>query len=189
MLEDVVSHGTASNAKIPGYRIGGKTGTAQKSINGKYSKQNFISSFIGVFPIDNPKFVCVVSVDSPDYNRGKHWGNETAAPIVKDIFERIIINNNYYKNNNFINDEHLVDNISELIDGSQQLNTKNILIKNQTLIPSFSGLTLKQSIKEAKLSGLILNPAGISSKAVWQSIPPVKNINNASICTIKLETM
>ena len=145
-------------------------------------------AYLGVFPIDNPKFVCVVSVDSPDYNRGKHWGNETAAPIVKDIFERIIINN-YYKNNNFINDEHLVDNISELINGSPKLNTKNILIKNQTLIPSFSGLTLKKSIKETTLSGLILNPAGISGKVVWQSISPGKNINNASICTVKLETM
>ena len=89
MMEGVVNEGTATKARIPGFRIGGKTGTAEKFINGKYSKKNFISSFAAVFPVDEPKYVCVISVDSPSY--GKHWGNETAAPIVKDIFERLII--------------------------------------------------------------------------------------------------
>ncbi len=91
MMEDVVNHGTANKARIPGFRIGGKTGTAEKFVNGAYSKREFISSFAAVFPIGSPKYVCVISVDSPKY--GYHWGNETAAPIVKEIFERLIINN------------------------------------------------------------------------------------------------
>ena len=92
MMASVVTNGTAKNAQIPGFQIGGKTGTAEKYINGKYSKEKFISSFAAIFPLDNPKYVCIVSVDSPKY--GYHWGNETAAPIVKEIFQRIIINTN-----------------------------------------------------------------------------------------------
>ena len=51
-----------------------------KELRKKYSKRNFISSFAAVFPLENPQYVCVISVDSPAY--GYHWGNETAAPIV-----------------------------------------------------------------------------------------------------------
>ena len=88
MLEDVVVSGTGTNAYIPGFRVGGKTGTAEKFIDGSYSKREFISSFASIFPVDDPKYVCIVSVDSPLY--GFHWGNETAAPIVKNIYSRII---------------------------------------------------------------------------------------------------
>ena len=57
MMEGVVNEGTATKARIPGFRIGGKTGTAEKFIDGEYSKRNFISSFAAVFPIDDPKYV------------------------------------------------------------------------------------------------------------------------------------
>ncbi len=90
MLNDVVTQGTGAEAGIPGFHIAGKTGTAQKVVDGKYSDENFISSFAAIFPAENPRYVCIVSVDSPDYTRGYHWGSQTAAPIVKRIFERII---------------------------------------------------------------------------------------------------
>lgn len=88
MLRAVVEYGTASKAKIPGFDVAGKTGTAQKCVNGKYSDRDYISSFAGIFPANAPRYVCVVSVDSPSY--GFHWGNETAAPVVRKVFERII---------------------------------------------------------------------------------------------------
>ena len=91
ILTRAVNEGTGSNAMIPGYKIAGKTGTAQKSINGKYSEKYFISSFASIFPSDEPEYVCVVSVDSPQYY--KHWGNLTAAPIVQEIYKGIIENN------------------------------------------------------------------------------------------------
>jgi len=113
MMEGVVTQGTASKAGIPGYKIGGKTGTAEKFIDGRYSNKFFISSFASIFPIDDPRYVCVISVDSPIY--GFHWGNETAAPIVKEIFERIILKfdfepnlTNYSNlNSNQVNNGHL----------------------------------------------------------------------------------
>ncbi|NQU66811.1 MAG: penicillin-binding protein 2 [Candidatus Marinimicrobia bacterium] len=88
MLRGVILEGTADKARLPGFPIAGKTSTAQKYTENGYSKSEFISAFAGVFPIDNPEFVCVVAVDSPKY--GYHWGNETAVPVVRKVFERII---------------------------------------------------------------------------------------------------
>ena len=96
ILTEAVEQGTGTNAIINGYKIAGKTGTAEKFINGEYSKKYFVSSFASIFPADTPKFVCIISVDSPEYH--KHWGNITAAPIAKEIYKQIIIND-YLPNN------------------------------------------------------------------------------------------
>ena len=96
ILNRAVSDGTAKNIVIEGYDIAGKTGTAEKFIDGKYSKKEFISSFASIFPSSDPQFVCIISVDSPEYH--KHWGNVTAAPIAREIFVEMI-NNNFVRNN------------------------------------------------------------------------------------------
>ncbi|CDN45807.1 Stage V sporulation protein D [Paenibacillus sp. P22] len=83
-LESVVALGTGGNAFIDGYRVGGKTGTAQKVINGRYSPNEHIVSFIGVAPADNPKIVVYVAVDNP---QGIQFGGVVAAPIVRNILE------------------------------------------------------------------------------------------------------
>ena len=98
ILTKAVKYGTGTNAIIPGYNVAGKTGTAEKFIDGAYSEKYFVSSFASIFPSDNPKFVCVISVDSPEYH--KHWGNMTAAPIVKEIYKQIIINDYLSDNQN-----------------------------------------------------------------------------------------
>ena len=186
MMEEVVNHGTADKARIPGFRIGGKTGTAEKFINGSYSSREFISSFAAVFPADNPKYVCVINVDSPDY--GKHWGNETAAPIVKDIFERLIINNKEFipvESKPMPQFAH-TNNTDKL---APLLSTANIIQKRENTVPNFLGKTLKQTIQEAKDLGLLINPVGTSGRVVWQSVSPGQLVDNASTCTIKLESM
>jgi stage V sporulation protein D (sporulation-specific penicillin-binding protein) len=81
-LESVVAKGTGRNAFIDGYRVGGKTGTAQKVINGRYSASEHIVSFIGFAPADNPKLIVYVAVDNP---QGLQFGGLIAAPIVHDI--------------------------------------------------------------------------------------------------------
>lgn len=88
MLRGVILEGTADKAKLPGFHIAGKTSTAQKYTEKGYSKSEFISAFAGIYPFENPELVCVVAVDSPSY--GHHWGNETAAPVVRKVIERII---------------------------------------------------------------------------------------------------
>lgn len=72
-----------------GYRIGGKSGTAQKVINGRYVDGKFISSFIGVAPVDDPKAVALVMVDEPDRNIG-YYGSIVAGPVAADLLENIM---------------------------------------------------------------------------------------------------
>ena len=88
MLEEVVESGTGQNAQLPGYRIAGKTGTAQIFKDGAYSQGEFVSSFAAVFPAQAPQYVCVVAVEAPKY--GYHWGNMAAAPVVRRVFQQII---------------------------------------------------------------------------------------------------
>lgn len=84
-LESVVAQGTGKGAFVDGYRVGGKTGTAQKAVNGVYLKNNHIVSFIGFAPADDPQIVVYVAVDNP---KGTvQFGGVVAAPIVGNIIE------------------------------------------------------------------------------------------------------
>lgn len=88
-LESVVSLGTGRNAYIDGYRVGGKTGTAQKVSNGVYLHGNYIVSFIGFLPANDPKAVVYLAIDNP---KGiTQYGGTVSAPIVKNIMEDIIV--------------------------------------------------------------------------------------------------
>ncbi len=91
-LKDVIEKGTGTKAIIKGVEIGGKTGTGEiwsDKISG-YSSEEFISSFVSLFPISNPKYVMVVSIEAPsDYE--KRWGGETAAPCSKNIIKNILL--------------------------------------------------------------------------------------------------
>ncbi len=87
-LESVVSLGTGRNAYIDGYRVGGKTGTAQKVNNGVYMRGNYIVSFMGFLPANNPKVVIYLAIDNP---KGiTQYGGTVSAPIVRNIMEDII---------------------------------------------------------------------------------------------------
>ncbi|MFC4305640.1 stage V sporulation protein D [Cohnella boryungensis] len=81
-LEKVVAQGTGGKAFLNGYRVGGKTGTAQKVVNGRYSNDEHIVSFIGFAPADDPQLVVYVAVDNP---QGIQFGGVVAAPIVRNI--------------------------------------------------------------------------------------------------------
>jgi stage V sporulation protein D (sporulation-specific penicillin-binding protein) len=83
MMEGVVSSGTGSEAYLPGYRVGGKTGTAQKVVNGRYTSDTY-SSFFAMAPMDDPQVAVLVIVDSP---QGVHYGSKTAGPGVRMILE------------------------------------------------------------------------------------------------------
>jgi cell division protein FtsI (penicillin-binding protein 3) len=87
MLQKVVETGTGQKAKPAGYTAAGKTGTAQKidERTGGYSKQDFVSSFVGFVPAESPKLVILVMVDSPS---GVAWGGSVAAPVFKAVAEQ-----------------------------------------------------------------------------------------------------
>lgn len=96
-LESVVANGTGKNAYIENYRVGGKTGTAQKVKDGKYLIGNYIVSFIGFFPADKPDYVVYVAIDNP---KGiTQYGGTVSAPIAKNMILSIIDYKNYPKIN------------------------------------------------------------------------------------------
>ena len=88
-LESVVANGSGRNAYIENYRIGGKTGTAQKvGSDGRYMSGNYVLSFIGFMPADNPQFVVYIAIDHP---KGvTQYGGVVSAPIAKNVFKDII---------------------------------------------------------------------------------------------------
>ena len=87
ILETAVRVGSGKNCYIEGYKIGGKTGTAQKYKDGVIDRGKYISSFIGFAPADNPKYVVLVTVDEPQGYL--YYGSIVAAPAVKEIFQGI----------------------------------------------------------------------------------------------------
>ncbi|MEK7060681.1 MAG: penicillin-binding protein 2 [Patescibacteria group bacterium] len=78
MMVEAVDNGEAKWAKPKGYRIAGKTGTAQIPVAGHYDETKTIASFVGFAPVDNPKFVMLVTLREP---QSSQWGSETAAPL------------------------------------------------------------------------------------------------------------
>ena len=85
MMESVVSEGTGKNAKVEGYRIGGKTGTSEDGVN----TNKYVTSFIGVAPIENPQVVVLVTLYDPK-GEGGHSGGTVAAPVAGKIFKEVL---------------------------------------------------------------------------------------------------
>lgn len=128
-LEKVVSEGGGQNAFVEGYRIAGKTGTAQKVVDGRYAQGKYIASFGGMAPAEDPKVSVFISIDEPDPS--KYYAGQIAAPVAKQVFTDIF---NYMA---------LSSN-----------NTEKILVRNIT-VPEIRGLKKDEAIKvlkDAKLS-------------------------------------
>ena len=146
-LESVVANGSGRNAYIENYRIGGKTGTAQKVNNGTYMVGNYILSFIGFMPADKPKIVVYVAIDNP---KGVvQYGGTVAAPIAKGIFESYIE----------------INDLQPVKDGMPK--EYNWLDTKYSVLPSVIG----KSVKEANtiLKDYKLEYSGTGSKVIYQS--------------------
>ena len=88
-MESVVEKGSGKGVKTPGYRIGGKTGTAQKALNGIYLPGAKICSFVATLPVEDPRYVVLVVVDEP---QGAHaYGSTVAVPVAKQIIDALLI--------------------------------------------------------------------------------------------------
>lgn len=85
ILESVVSDGTGSKAYVPGYRVAGKTGTAQKVIDGRYAQGKYIASFAAVAPANDPKLAVLVIIDEP--SNGAYYGGLVAGPTTGEIIK------------------------------------------------------------------------------------------------------
>jgi stage V sporulation protein D (sporulation-specific penicillin-binding protein) len=87
LMVGVVDTGTGRNARVPGYKIGGKTGTATKVVDGKIAKGRYIASFVGFAPFPNPEVAVLISVDEP---QGAYYGGQVAAPIFGELMGEVL---------------------------------------------------------------------------------------------------
>ncbi|WP_269799384.1 stage V sporulation protein D [Bacillus sp. FJAT-42315] len=163
-LESVVAQGTGRNAFVEGYRVGGKTGTAQKARDGKYLKNNHIVSFIGVAPADDPQIVIYTAIDNP---KGTvQFGGTVAAPIVGKMIEDSLQILNVKPREKQIEKEVKWDDPE--------------VVK----VPNLVGLSKKEL--STQLYNLKLEISGSGQKVVQQSPMPGTKVETGSVIRIYL---
>ncbi len=92
LMQYVVEYGTAKKANVAGYQMGGKTGTAEKVVNGRYKDKAKLAIFVGAFPIQDPRYLIFVMIDEPQGNKstfGYATGGWVSAPVVSNIVSRM----------------------------------------------------------------------------------------------------
>ena len=186
MLVDVVQYGTGEKAKIKGWSIAGKTGTAYKFIDGAYSNK-YISNFAGFFPAEKPQVVGVIILDEPKY--GYHWGGYGAAPVFRRIAQRIINVDDSIKHHK--KEKRPTETVIANNDNEKSLialSTVNSLKKYQdgyAIVPNVRGMSIRKAKSILKKSNLRAKFEG-SGQVVWQSPAPGTKKLPGTICTIGL---
>lgn len=149
LLYSVINEGTGSTVSIPGYKIGGKSGTSIKLEDGQYKDNKTDASFFISYPVDNPKYTILVVVDEP---QGDNGGNTVAGPVAKNILEDIIRENKYPADYNQ-DEEIAAQNIS---------------------VPDVTGMTLKnatRTLRDQGLQSLIYNSSTDINMIIQQQSP------------------
>ncbi len=193
LLVGVVKEGTGVNAQIKGITVGGKTGTSQKLINGKYSKEQYNSSFVGFFPAENPKIVCYILVNSPTVGR---YGGSVAAPIFKNVAERIINTNpSYFQNpSEYKSDEKTEKKELNVMFTSTQTTKEGkvgeVTASQQPAVNIKSGCMPDLKNYSLRDAILVLSKLGVKYKVngsgniVSQSVQPGEPLNKGLTCTL-----
>ncbi|MBN1365366.1 MAG: transpeptidase family protein [Syntrophaceae bacterium] len=183
MLTAVVSaeDGTGKNAKIVNVNVAGKTGTAQKfdSSRGEYSSEKVRTSFMGFFPTDNPQVAILVILDEPQKEK---WGGVASAPVFKKIGEQILncIKTNIRETPVFEKDK--MEKV-QLVSAEQVLNSQDVTEDDESAMPSFLGLTIREAMKKAKAESIELKISG-NGWAVSQYPEAHTALGNERFCNV-----
>ena len=167
IMESVVTEGGGKIAYLPGYRLGGKTGTAQKVINGSYAQGHYVCSFVGMAPADDPQIVVLAIVDEP--TGVMQFGSTTAGPIIKEVMSNTL---KYLG----VEPEYTEEEKSENV-------------KNKVTVPDVRGLTIEDATKvleESKLESNIDNDVDIKEGTVIKDMfpKPGASVNEGSLISI-----
>lgn len=169
MMEKVVSEGGGKTAAIKGYRIAGKTGTAEKlAEGGGYAAGEYIASFVGFVPADKPKYAMLVMLDTP---QGAFYGSQVSAPIFRDTLQQILVAKGVQPNSS-----EGLPSFSEMgAAGSKtsqpvKLPQLSKLPDGKIKLPDFSGVNMRQAADILEQGQLRLLPYG--SGTAYQQKPP-----------------
>jgi len=157
MLRSVVEEGTATGTDISGFDIGGKTGTAQKAVKGGYSKDKYLASFMGFFPVSRPKYTLIVIIDEP---KGSYYAAVVAVPLFRNIADILIQNSSVTpmskkesekKNAESKKPESKKTEPKKLEAKTVMLSVVSNIPNDPSKVPNLTGLTLRDALKS--LSG------------------------------------
>lgn len=183
MMEKVVSEGGGKKAAIKGYRIAGKTGTAEKASNGHYAAGEYIASFVGFVPADKPKYAMLVMIDTP--KGGRIYGSQVSAPIFKNVLQQILV----LKGVQPSSQEGLPSLEALKITKSNALKPLpklEILASGKMRMPNLQGLTISQATELLTSKGLRVRPHG-AGKIARHSPAAGSEISPNSIVELWLE--
>lgn len=172
-LETVITVGGGHSAYIDGYRIAGKTGTAQKAENGKYVPGKYVSTFVGMAPVDNPRYVVYVAIDEPDPSN--YYASHVVAPVAAEIFKDIFLIYNIPPNNKDESSESIVPNVLGLTqkDAENRLKFSGFAAEIQgtgTVVESTSPLPGASAASGSKVILKLGDGKNVSTKVVVPSI-------------------
>ena len=188
IMENVVVKGTADNIYSPNFSMAGKTGTAKKYLpkhvdeNGKtiaagYSNKHYVASFAGFFPVENPKYSCIVVIHDPKKEKG-YYGATVAGPVFKEIAQKIYTTTP--------TDKQSVDDAVQFeeIDKAYQ-NYNSLLSKNYTKVPNVKGMSAMDALSLLENLGLKVKVDGVG-KVQSQSLKNGAKLEKGKTITLKL---
>jgi cell division protein FtsI (penicillin-binding protein 3) len=165
IFEGVIERGTGMAAKVAGLRVAGKTGTSKKVVNGQYLEGDYTASFVGFFPAEAPKYVCLVMLDNPRV--GGYSGGLASAPIFKRVAEKVYA-------------------MADRTTGSQQRLTV-VAGANRRLAPDVVNLKVDVASSLLESQGYKAEVSGNGAVVLSQSPPPGTTVASGGAVTLRTD--
>lgn len=169
LLEQVVASGGGKKAEVKGYRIAGKTGTAQKirRETAGYLEGRYIASFCGFAPVEDPIFTVLVMIDDP--RGGDFYGGQIAAPVASRIFTQLLRYAHVEPSSNTFAETTSETEKGRSDDEEKRMEAAATPPEGKAVVPDFTGLSLREAARLAELRGLTFESEGTGA-AVSQSL-------------------
>lgn len=195
MLKDTVERGTGIPAAIPGYDIGGKTGTAKYSGGKGYEPGKYVSSFVGIYPTKQPKYLALITIAKP---KGKIYGGQVGAPVFRETFKKIFLYKNIRPESETEEFVYLGGVENRKIETKEEKTEKNnktvkesnvkegTTVEERKVMPNLKGLRIAEAINILDKFNIDIETTG-RGVVVDQNPKPGKDMKDVKTVEIKLE--
>ena len=193
ILHGAVEKGTGKQARVESLQVGGKTGTSKLVVNGKYSDNQYYSSFVGFYPVDKPTIVCYVLIYKP---KGEYYGGLVSAPVFKNIISRIhslekgntkpLTPDTEIKTTEHPNQKTEKEYAAQDFQTNKNLDesqTVFVSTNNKKVMPDLRGKTIKEAVLNLNERGIKWSLTG-TGVVVEQSISPGQTVNKRKTCIL-----